>query len=70
MEPVLPAREGTERADSNSIASRLPAHCLESLRQGALLVQKEVGHHEGQGGGDPKISHKADEEGHNDANGD
>lgn len=70
MEPVLPGREGTERANSNCVPGGLPAHCLESLRQGALLVQKEIGHHEGQSCRDPEISHEADEEGHDDANGD
>lgn len=69
IERVLPGGEGTQRSNGNGIAGRLPAHCLESLRQGTFLVQEEVGHHEGQGCRDPEISHEADEEGHDDANG-
>lgn len=43
---------------------------LEGVWQGAVLVQAEVRHHEGEGGRHPEIGDEADEQGRDDAHGD
>lgn len=67
---ALPGRESTEGADSHCILSTFPAHVLEGVRQGAVLVQAEVGHHECEGGRHPKVSNEANQEGSDDPHGD
>lgn len=52
------------------ILGALPAHVLEGVWQGAVLVQAEVGHHEREGGRHPEVGDEADEKGRDDAHGD
>lgn len=65
-----PGGKGTEGADGHCVLGALPAHVLEGVWQGAVLVQAEVGHHEREGGRHPKVGDEADEKGRDDAHGD
>ena len=62
-----PGGQGAEGANGHCVLGTLPAHVLEGIRQGAVLVQAEVRHHEGEGGRHPKVGDEADEQGRNDA---
>lgn len=65
-----PGGKGTEGADGHCVLGALPAHVLEGVWQGAVLVQAEVGHHEREGGRHPEVGDEADEKGRDDAHGD
>ena len=57
-----PGRKSTEGADGHCILGTFPAHMLEGVRQGAVLVQAEVWHHECEGSRHSKVSNEADQE--------
>lgn len=65
-----PGGEGAEGAHSHGVLGTIPAHVLEGVGQGAVLVQAEVGHHEREGGRHPEVGDEADQERGDDAHGD
>lgn len=65
-----PGGQSAEGADGHRVLGAVPAHVLEGLGQGAILVQAEVGHHEREGSRHPEIGDEANQEGGDDAHGD
>lgn len=63
----LPRRQSTKRAHSYSVFGSPPADVVKSHRQWAVAVQQIVRHHEGEGGGNAKVRHEADEQRGHDA---
>lgn len=66
----LPCGQSAQRANSHGVLGSSPAHILKGDRQRAVAVQQVVRHHEGEGGRNTKIRHKADEQRGHDADGD
>lgn len=64
---LSPGGECAEGAHGHCILSFFPAPVFEGARQRAVGVQAEVGHHEGESSGHPKVSYEANEEGCHDA---
>lgn len=64
---ISPGRKCAEGANGHCVLSFFPAPMLEGTRQWAVNVQAIVGHHESEGGGHPKVSYEANEEGRHDA---
>lgn len=57
-----PGRQSTEGADGHRVLGPFPAHVLEGIRQGAVLVQAEVRHHEREGSRHPKIGNETNQQ--------
>jgi len=67
---LLPGGQGAQRPHGHHVFGGRPADVVEGRRQGALLAEQVVGHHQGEGGGHREVGQETDEQRGHDGHGD